>query len=192
MGRTAEDAQDLTQEFFARLIAKHWLDCVDQARGKFRSFLLAAFKHFMAGEWNRERAIKRGGGEALISLDGAEAEDRYQLEPADTVTPEAVYDRRWALTVLDQTLARLEAEQREGGQAARFEAVKDCLLGEPSDDTLAALGARLGMTEAAMKSMVRRLRDRYRIILREAVAETVDGLGSVDEELRSLLAALRR
>lgn len=192
LGRSAEDAQDLTQEFFARLIKKQWLDNVDRERGKFRSFLLTAFKHFLASEWHRDRAFKRGGGQALISLDGAEAEDRYKLEPLDTLTPEAIYDRRWALTVLDQSIARLEAEQRAAGHAERFEAVKDCLLGEPTDVTLADAGARLGLTEAAMKSIVRRLRERYRALLREEIAQTVDGTEKVDEELRSLLAALRR
>lgn len=192
LGRSAEDAQDLTQEFFARLIEKHWIESVNQARGKFRSFLLTAFKHFLAGEWHRDRADKRGGGQPLISLDGVEAEERYKLEPSDTATPESIYDRRWALTVLDQVLARLEAEQRVAGHAARFEAVKDCLLGEPADTTLAEAGARFGLSEAAMKSIVRRLRERYRVLLREEIAQTVDGAEAVNEELRSLLAAMRR
>jgi len=192
MGRSPQDAQDLTQEFFARLIEKRWLDRAEQSRGRFRSFLLATFKHFLAAEWHRERAAKRGGGQPALSLDGVEAEDRYKLEPADTATPEALYDRRWAMTVLDQALARLEAEQRADGHAARFEALKDCLLGEPGEETLAELGARLCQTEAAMKSIVRRLRERYRILLREDIAQTVDGAEGVDEELRSLLAALRR
>ena len=192
LGRSAEDAQDLTQEFFARLIEKQWLDNVDRERGKFRSFLLTAFKHFLASEWHRDRAFKRGGGQALISLDSEEAEDRYKLEPPDTLTPESIYDRRWALTVLDQSIARLESEQRTAGHAERFEAVKDCLLGEPTAVTLADAAARLGLTEAAMKSIVRRLRERYRAVLREEIAQTVDGTEKVDEELRSLLAALRR
>lgn len=192
LGRTAEDAQDLTQEFFARLIERQWLNSADQAKGRFRSFLLAAFKHFLSVEWHRERALKRGGGQTLVSFDGMEAEERYQVEPPDTTTPEALYDRRWALAVLDQALARLEAEQRADGHAGRFEALKDCLLGEPGGETLAALGARLGCSEDAMKSTVRRLRDRYRAYVREAIAQTVDGPEGVDEELRSLLAALRR
>ena len=190
-GRGAEDAQDLTQEFFARLIEKRWLDRAEESRGKFRSFLLTAFKHFLASEWDHDRALKRGGGQALIALDGLEAEERYRLEPADAATPDAIYDRRWALTVLDRTLARLEAEQRAAGHTERFEAVKDCLLGEPGDATLVASGARLGLTEATLKAYVRRLRERYRALLREEIAQTVDGSAGVDEELRSLLAALR-
>ena len=192
LGRTAEDAQDLTQEFFARLIEKRWLESADQARGKFRSFLLTAFKYFLAAEWQRDRAGKRGGGQPLLSLDSVDAEDRCKLEPADTLTPEAIYDRRWAMTVLDQALARLEEEQRTAGHAARFAAVKDCLLGEPGEATLAELGTRLGLTEVAMKSIVKRLRERYRAVLREVIAQTVDGKEGVDEELHSLLAALRR
>ena len=191
LGRSAEDAQDLTQEFFARLIERHWLDKVDQDRGRFRSFLLSAFKHFLAGEWHHDRAAKRGGGQALLSLDAVVAEDRYALEPLNPMTPEAIYDRRWALTVLDQVLARLEAEQRIAGHANRFAALKDCLLGEPEATTLVELAARLDLTEAALKSIVRRLRERYRVLLRGEIAETVDGSEKVDEELRSLLAALR-
>lgn len=191
LGRSAEDAQDLTQEFFARLIEKHWLDKVERERGKFRSFLLAAFKHFLASEWHRERTAKRGSGQTLISFDAVAAEDRYELEPLDTATPEAIYDRRWALTVLDQALARLEMEQQTAGHAERFAALKDCLLGEPEAANLAALGVPLGITEAATRSIVRRLRERYRALLREEIAETVDGAEKVDEELRSLLAALR-
>lgn len=191
LGRSAQNAQDLTQEFFTRLIEKHWLDKVERERGKFRSFLLAAFKHFLASEWHRDRAAKRGGGQAFISLDSVAAEDRYQLEPLDTLTPEAIYDRRWALTVLDQALARMETEQRAAGRAERFEAVRGCLLGEPEGATLAELATRLGLTEAALKSIVRRLRERYRALLRDEIAQTVDGSEKVDEELRSLLAALR-
>lgn len=191
LGRSPEDAQDLTQEFFARLIEKRWLDRAEQSRGRFRSFLLAAFKHFLTSEWRREQAGKRGGGQAVLSLDAAEAEDRYRLEPADMATPEAIYDRRWALTVLDQALNRLEAEQRADGQAARFEALKDCLLGEPGVETLATIGARLGLTEAALKSVVRRARERYRALLREEIARTVDGPEGVDAELQALLGALR-
>ncbi len=192
LGRSAEDAQDLTQEFFSRLIEKRWLDRADRDRGKFRTFLLTVFKRFMAGEWDRERAVKRGGGERLISLDGVEGEERYRLEPADVLTPEDIYDRRWALTVLEGALGKLEAEQRLAGQIDRFEAVKDCLLGTPSDTTLAESGRRLGLTEDAMKSVVRRLRERYRALLRAEVAQTVDDPSRVDGELRSLLAALRR
>jgi RNA polymerase sigma-70 factor (ECF subfamily) len=192
LGQSAEDAQDMTQEFFARLIEKQWLNHADPDRGRFRSFLLSSFKHFLASEWHKARAVKRGGGEPPLSLDGLEAEARYALEPADTATPEAIYDRRWALTVLDQALTRLEAEQGSAGRAAQFEAVKDCLLGDPGDATLAELGARVGQSEAAMKSIVRRMRERYRALLREEIAQTVDGPESVDEELRSLLAALRR
>lgn len=192
LGRTADDAQDLTQEFFARLIEKRWLDRAEPSRGRFRSFLLSAFKHFLAAEWHRERAAKRGGGERALSLDGLEAEERYRLEPADPVTPEALYDRRWALTVLDRALARLEAEQKADGHEARFDALRDCLLGEPGESTLSALGVQLKQTEAAMKSIVRRLRERYRVLLRAEIAETVDGPGGVDAELGSLLASLRR
>ena len=188
-GHAAHDAQDLTQEFFARLLEKDWLGSVDREKGKFRSFLLAAMRHFLANEWDRARAQKRGGGITLISIDDAEAERRYQDEPAEQVTAEQLFDRRWALTLLDRVLTRLAEEMAVAGRAAQFEALKGCLTGERAAP-YAAIALRLGTTEGAVKVAIHRLRDRYRTLLRDEIANTVGGSADVDEELRQLFSAL--
>jgi RNA polymerase sigma-70 factor (ECF subfamily) len=189
-GRSPEDAQDLTQAFLARLIAKRDLAGVDRAKGRFRSFLLAAMKHFLANERDKARALKRGGGAHVTSLDAGDAETRYLREPADPVTPERVFERRWALTLLDEVLRRLRAEYEVRGQGALFEALKDTLAGGGGADGHAAAAHRLGMTEGAVKVAAHRLRRRYRDLLRAEIAATVDAPGEVDDELRHLFAVL--
>ncbi len=186
-GKSEHDAQDLTQEFFARLLEKGWLDGVERERGRFRSWLLASMKHFLANEWDRNRARKRGGGAVLFSFDGLDAESRMLHEPA-TDSPEKIYDRRWAMTLLDQVMARLRTEMAGTGKLAHFEALKFCLTGEKS--AYAEVGARLAMSEGAVKVAVHRMRERYRALLRAEIAETVAGPGEIEDELRALLAAL--
>lgn len=188
-GKSAHDAQDLTQGFFARLLAKNDLTAVDRAKGKFRSFLLAALQHYLANEWDRAQAQKRGGGTVLLSIDDAEAERRYHEEPAAQITAEQLFDRRWALTLLDRVLARLSAEMQEAGRAAQFEALKFSLTGEIGAPYV-EIAQRLGTTEGALKVSIHRLRDRYRALLRAEIAETVGGDADVDEELRQLYSAL--
>ena len=188
-GYAVHDAQDLTQGFFQRLLEKKDLAAVDRAKGRFRSFLLAAMKHFLANEWDRMRAQKRGGGVALISIDSADAERRYQEEPAEQITAEQLFDRRWALTLLDQVLARLGEEMAAAGKAAQFDALKFCLTGEKGA-AYGEIAGRLGMTEGALKVAIHRLRDRYRTLLRDEIAETVGSASDVDEELRQLFSAL--
>ena len=190
-GYSAHDAQDLTQGFFAQLLARNDLATVDRARGRFRSFLLGALKHYLANEWDRAQAQKRGGGVALISIDDAEAERRYQDEPAEQITAEQLYDRRWALTLLDQVLAKLSAEMSIAGKSAQFEALKFCLTGEPGA-AYTEIAERLGTTEGALKVAIHRLRDRYRALLRAEIAETVGSEADVDDELRQLFAALSK
>jgi len=187
-GCSPHDAQDLTQDFFARLIAKGWLDDVARERGRFRSFLLAAMKHFLANEWDKARAQKRGGGAECISIDEAIAEGRYRDEPASVETAEKLFDRRWACTLLDQVLARLRAEMIAAGRGVQFDALKPCLTGEKPHH--AALAAQLGLSEGAVKVAVHRLRDRYRALLRTEIAQTVADPSEVDDELRHLFAAL--
>ena len=187
-GLGEHDAQDLTQEFFARLLQKGWLGDVERERGRFRSFLLAAMKHFLANEWDRSRAKKRGGGVATLALDAMSAETRYRHEPADTQTAEKLFDRRWALTLLDQVLARLRAEMLAAGKLADFDALKFCLSGEKT--AYAEVARTLGMSEGAVKVAVHRLRERYRALLRAEIAETVATSDEIDGELRHLLAAL--
>jgi RNA polymerase sigma factor (sigma-70 family) len=189
-GHPPQDAQDLTQEFFARLLEKNWLADVSRERGRFRSFLLAAMKHFLANEWDKARAQKRGGGQAFITLDAASAETRYALEPADNATPERIFERRWAMTLLDQVLARLRDEFSSAGKGELFEGLKATLTGGRNSQPYAELGAQLGLSEGAVKVAVHRLRLRYRELLREEISNTVGSEADVEEELRHLFAVL--
>jgi len=187
-GSSPHDAQDLTQEFFARLIEKGWLDAVARERGRFRSFLLAAMKHFLANERDKAQAQKRGGGVIWLSIDDAIAEGRYREEPIETATAEKLFERRWACTLLEQVLARLREEMVEAGKDAHFEMLKGCLAGEKPRH--AEIAAQLGMTEGAVKVAVHRLRDRYRALIRAEIAQTVAHPSEIDDELRHLFAAL--
>jgi len=187
-GHQPHDAQDLTQEFFAKLLEKGWLDGVAREKGKFRSFLLASMKHFLSNERDRARAQKRGGGRSPISLDTHSAESRYAMEPVDIATPEKIFDRRWALTLLEQVLARLRAEMASRGNAALFDELKASLCGQPSP--YGQIAAKLDMSEGAVKVAAHRLRQRYRELIREEVAQTVGSEGDVDDELRELMSAL--
>jgi RNA polymerase sigma factor (sigma-70 family) len=190
-GYSPEDAQDLTQEFFARLLAKHWLSTADRNRGRFRTFLLAAFSHFLANEWHRAQCEKRGGGCEQVSWDQAMAENRYLAEPADELTPEKIYQKRWAVTLLEQVLSQLRAEHVAAGKDAFFEAAKDFLWGEKNTVPQAELAAELGLSEGALRVAVHRLRSRYRELLRAEIAQTVASPDQVDEELHELMAVLR-
>lgn len=189
-GQSPEDAQDLTQEFFERLLEKHWVANADQAKGRFRSFLLSAMNHFLADEWDKARAQKRGGGVPPVPLQVETAETRYGVEPADPATPERVFERRWALTLLEEVLNRLRAEYEQEGKADLFAALHPCLVGERTAQPYAELAAKLGVNEGTVKSAVHRLRLRYRQLLRDEIANTVAGANEVDEELRHLFAAL--
>jgi len=187
-GHGPHDAQDLTQEFFARLLEKGWLGDVDRERGRFRSFLLASMKHFLANEWDRAHALKRGGKTTLLRLDDASAEARYRNEPAEHTTAEQLFDRRWAMTILDEVLARLRAEMTAAGKLPHFEALKFSLMGEKT--AYAEVAVKLGMSEGAVKAAVHRLRERYRALIRAEIAETVASSAEVEAELRHLFAAL--
>jgi len=187
-GRSAHDAQDLTQEFFARLLEKGWLNAVDREKGKFRSFMLAAMRHFLANEWDKAQRQKRGGGQLLLSLDAQTAEARYIMEPADPITADRIFERRWALTLLDQALARLRREFSAMGKKGVFDELKAALTGEKL--AYAEIGERLNLQETAVRVAVHRLRVRYRELIRAEIAETVTGPGEVDAELARLFAAL--
>ena len=160
---------------------------VDPERGRFRTFLLAALKNFLANEWDRAKALKRGGGQTILSLQHESAESRYQLEPSHDLTPERHFERQWALTLLDQVLAALRDEYRSEGKGAVFEELKAALIGQARG--YADIAARLGQSEGAIKVAVHRLRSRYRELIRARIAETV-GEGNVEDELRHLLAVL--
>ena len=190
-GHTVENAQDLTQGFFARLLEKRSLRVVDRARGRFRSFLLASLDNYVSNERDREYAQKRGGGTFTFSLDGSEAEERYRLEPQDQLTPETIFDRNWALTVLDRVLTKLSTDLHAEGKGELFERLKPCLIGDPDRGSYQELAEALGMTEAAVKVAVHRLRRRYRQRLHAEIAQTVEHPEDVDLELRHLIAAVK-
>jgi RNA polymerase sigma factor (sigma-70 family) len=189
-GHGADEAQDLTQEFFARLMEKGYLRQADPQRGRFRSFLLAALKHFLANERDRAGAQKRGGGRPPLPLEIENAEGRYSLEPADPETPEKIFERRWALTLLDKVLSRLRDEYHRAGKGALFDLLKDLLTAGKAGEPYARLGAELGMSEGAVKVAVHRLRRRFGELLREEIAQTVADPQDVDDEIRYLFAAL--
>jgi RNA polymerase sigma-70 factor (ECF subfamily) len=189
-GYGPEDAQDLTQEFFARLCKKNYPAQADQAKGRFRSFLLLTLNHFLSDERERAATLKRGGGQTFISLDQQAPEDRYRLEPADGLDPEKGFERRWAQTILDQALARLRAEYLAEGKADQYEVLKAFEPGEQKTISYAEAALRLGVSEGAIKSMIHRLRQRHRELVREEVAHTVSTATEIDEELRYLIAVI--
>ncbi len=191
-GYDADQAQDLTQEFFTRLLEKHYLRAADPSRGRFRSFLLASLKHFLANERDRAGAIKRGGRATVVPLEIENAEGRYSLEPPDDETPETIYERRWALTLLQRTLARLSREFQAAGKQALFARLEGYLTGEQETLPYAALASELGMSEGAVKVMIHRLRRRFGALLREEVSDTVSTPGEVDDEIRELFRALEK
>ena len=188
-GHPAHDAQDLTQGFFARLLERKSLADLTRERGKFRSFLLSSLQHFLVDEWRKAQAEKRGGGR-VVSLDAAEAEDRFAHEPADRGTPEKLFEQNWALALLDAVYGRLQREYEQNGKGALFGALKFCLTGARSDVPYAELARSLGLSEGAVKTLVHRLRQRYRELLREEVAQSVASRDEVEEELRCLFRAI--
>lgn len=192
LGNSPHDAQDLTQEFFARLLAKNYLAAADESRGRFRSYLLASFKHFLANEWDKAHAQKRGGGLIPISIDVAAAETSCHaaFEPADPATAEKIFERRWALTLLDNVLRRLRNEYVESGREELFDELKPTLTEASRSVKYAEIALRLDSTEGAVKVAVHRLRHQYRELLRAEIAETVSGPQEVEDELRNLFAAL--
>jgi RNA polymerase sigma factor (sigma-70 family) len=187
-GYGPHDAEDLTQEFFARLLSGNFLATVEQRKGKFRSFLVASLEHFLVKEWVRRTRQKRGGGQIILSLD-ENLEGRYALEPADPMTPQRIYERRWALILLDEAMKRL-AEECSNGKAELFDRVKGMLARGSGEQDYTELAAGLGMNEGALRVAVHRLRQRYGTLLREEIARTVSSPAAVDEEIRCLFAAL--
>lgn len=189
-GEDRHAAEDLVQAFFAAVMEKQYLAEVDRSKGRFRSFLLAAMKHFMSKERDKRRAQKRGGGKTIIALDGLDAEARYALEPADRMTPERLFDRRWALAVLDHVLGRLRREYQRAGKARVYDALEGCLTSDSRAIGYATIAHRLGMGEGAARVAAHRLRKRYRDLLRQEIAQTVESPGQVDDEIAYLLSCL--
>ncbi len=191
-GHSPPDAQDLTQEFFSQLLEHHWIARADRHQGRFRSFLLMALKRFLANEWDKVKTVKRGGRAQRVPLPLDAAETRYTQEPVDLSTAEQVFEKRWALALLESVLGDLREEYVHDGKAALFDTLKPCLIGSRELQPYAAIAAELEMTEGAVKVAVCRLRERYRGRLREEIAHTVASPAEVDEELRHLSRVLAR
>jgi RNA polymerase sigma-70 factor (ECF subfamily) len=189
-GHGVHEAQDLTQGFFARFLEKNYLQVLDPGRGKFRSYLLKALEHYLANEWDRARAEKRGGRASHLPLDLDSAESRYALEPSHESTPEKIFERRWALTLLERALDRLRESYSGSGKARLFGALKPYLTGGEGEVTYREAGAALGLSEGAVKLAVHRLRGRFREMLRAEIAQTVSTEAEIEDEIRHLFSAL--
>jgi RNA polymerase sigma-70 factor (ECF subfamily) len=188
-GHSRENAEDLTQEFFARFLEKNYLAGLSSDQGRFRAFLLASLKHFLANEWDRANRQKRGGGATVLSLDWQGADTRYQIDPADHLSPDKLYDRTWALTLLERVVGRLRGESQTEGRAGQFEQLKFYLMVGKNDVPYAEAAAALIMTEGAVRVAVHRLRRRYRELLRQEIEQTLADPAQVEEEMRALLGA---
>jgi DNA-directed RNA polymerase specialized sigma24 family protein len=189
-GESPEEAQDLTQEFLARLLTNGALLQANRGKGKFRSFLLASLNHFLVNEWEGRQTAKRGGGQRFVSLDNDEGARRYLLETASNETPEKLFERQWALTLLDQALQKLRQECVKSGRGDQFDRLKGFLSCEGDEPSYAELAAEWGGTPNAVAAMVYRLRQRYRECVREEIAQTVAAPGDLEEELRYLFTTL--
>ena len=191
-GYDREQAQDLTQGFFTQLLEKRFLAHADQERGKFRSFLLTAVKHFLANEWDRDHALKRGGGQVSLSIDLVDAESWYAPAVAANPTPESLFERRWALSLLEHVLTRLRAEFAAVGKSDQFEMIVPFLNQDSGDKRYEELADRLGVSTGSLRMAVHRMRRRYRSLLRKEIAETVATPEEVDDEIRFLLSTLSK
>jgi RNA polymerase sigma-70 factor (ECF subfamily) len=189
-GHSRPDAQDLTQEFFARLLGKKYLKLATRERGRFRSFLLKSLKHFLINEWVRGQSKKRGGGREILSLDDEAAERNYLQQPADQLAPESLYDRLWAMTLLERAMERLGTQYAATGRQELFDRLKPLLLTEGSREVYREAAAPLGLSEGAVKVAVHRLRQRFREVVRAEIAQTVAAPAEIDGELRCLMAAM--
>ena len=187
-GNSPEDAQDLTQIFFSRLLEKNYFAKADRDRGKFRTFLLRSLKNFLVNQWKRSGRLKRGGGVEFLSMDANVAEDRYAAEPANTSNPDAAYEQRWAVTLIEQVLTALRQEFNAADKARLFEELKGSIWGDKSSASYAEIAGYLNVTEGTVKVAVHRLRQRFRELLRAEVAHTVARQEDVDDELRYLIS----
>lgn len=190
-GHTKEDAEDLVQAFFARFLAKNYLEGLSAERGRFRAFLLASLKHFLANEWDKAQRQKRGGGAAHLSLDWQTADTRFQLAATHELSPDKAFDREWAVALLARVLERLQAECEAEGRARQFAELREFLTAGTGALSHAEAARRLGLNETAVRVAVHRLRKRYRRLLREEIAQTLSDPAMVEEELRALFGAFR-
>jgi RNA polymerase sigma factor (sigma-70 family) len=189
-GLPPEEAEDITQGFFAQLLERRKFSAIRKEKGRLRSFLLGALKYFLADEQRRAMAIKRGKGQRLISLEELRADERIDMEPSDPMTAEMIYERRWALTVLERVLSGLKDEYLAANNAELFDALKELLPDEPGSPSQAEIAVRLGMTENAVRQAFYRFRQRYQALLREEIANTVATPADIEDELRHLIAVI--
>ena len=188
-GHTKEDAEDLTQAFFARFLAKNYLEGLSAKHGRFRAFLLASLKHFLINEWKKTQRQKRGGGEKLLSLDWQTADTQFQVASTAEPSPDKAFDREWALALLAKVIERLRAECETGGKSKQFEQLKIFLTAGKGALSHADAAKKLGMDETAVRVVVHRLRKRYRQLLRDEISQTLTDPAQVDEEMRALFGA---
>ncbi len=186
------DAQDLTQSFFAELLEKNYVRTATRERGRFRAFLITAFKNYLSKQWEKAKAQKRGGGRALISLDFASAESILNLEPSAGITPDQLYDQQWTIALLGRVLDRLRKKYDDSRKAKQFEELKAFVIGDHQGTTYSEVAVKLEMTEVAAKKAASRMRLQYRELLRKEIAQTVSNLTDVDDEIRSLFATLKQ
>jgi len=190
-GTRTQEAEDLTQGFFSLLLERRDFDAVRKEKGRLRSYLLTSLKHFLASEQRRAMTLKRGKGQQLIALDELRVNERVEMEPADPLSADRLYERRWALTLMEQVLHRLKDEYCAGGNAALFDSLKQLLTDEPEAPSRAEIALRLGMTDNALRQAFHRFRQRYQILLREEIGHTVAVASDVEDELRHLISVLR-
>lgn len=189
-GNSPHDSEDLLQGFFARFLEKRYLEHVDQSKGRFRSFVLAAFKHYLANEWDKAKTVKRGGRIEFLSLESEAAESRYWEEPASKLTPEKLYEQRWVGVLLERVMERLQHDFDASGKGPPFSALKSFLVGEGRPASYGIVASAHGLSEAALKMRVQRLRQRYQRLLREEIAQTVGRPEEVEDEIRYLFTVL--
>jgi len=191
-GHDPDQAQDLTQGFFTVLLEKNYVADADPQRGRFRSYLLASVKHFLANEWDRGHALKRGGFQNSISIDPVEAETWYAPQAVEQQTPESLFFRRWAISLLEQVMGKLRAEFARTGKTQQFELLSPFLNGDAGETRYATLAAQMGASPGAMRIAVHRMRSKYKELLRAEIAETVSGPEQIKDEIRFLLSALSK
>jgi RNA polymerase sigma factor (sigma-70 family) len=191
-GYNPEDAQDLTQEFIRRFLHKEWLSRLHHQRSKFRTFLITFLKHFLSDERDRAKAKKRGGGKTIISIDAYEAEERELVLPSNGLSPDEIFEQRWARSLLQAAIRRLEADYAARGQQALFDHLKDLQPGKHGEKSYAQIGASLGKTDQAMRNAVLQFRKRYAAVMRDEIAQTVADPGEVEAELRHIMKVLAR
>jgi RNA polymerase sigma factor (sigma-70 family) len=187
-----EDAQDLTQAFFERFLEKNYLENVSSDKGRFRAFLLASLKHFLANEWDKAKRQKRGGGLASVPLDWTRADTQFRQEPADLLSPDKLYERAWAITLLERVVTRLRDEAAADGKAQMFEELKPFLMVEKARVPYAEAATKLGIAEGAIRVAVHRLRRRYKELLRHEIQQTLSDPAQVDGEIQALFSAFGR